>query len=322
MVTELADEKGGPPVEKKILLAVDDSIHSRHAVQYTVRMSSVVKDVTWTLFHVQPTISQFLLDEAKTDLKARAELKKIIQKNAEKAQGILDKYKAQMVRTGIADKRINVATQPKVLGLVKDILDHAERGLYDAIVVGRRGLSRIQKAFMGSVTAKLVEHSRVIPVWVVDANVTSTTIMVAVDGSESSLRAADHLSFMVGENPRIKVTLFHVMPRLRDYCVIDFDDKDTGIDQVIAQSDKLYIDHFYAHARKKFREAGIQENQIEIKTTKCTVNVGKAIVDEARKGNYGTVVIGRRGASKAFFMGSVSRYVLDRTSNRALWLVC
>jgi len=308
-------------VEKKILLAVDDSVHSRHAIEYAVRMSSVAEDFTWTLFHVQPTISQFLLHEAKTDYKARAELKKIIRKNAEDTQGILEKYKAQMVRTGIADKRINVATQPKVLGLVKDILDRAERGLYDAIVVGRRGLSRVQKAFMGSVTAKLVEHSRVIPVWVVDANVTSTTIMVAVDGSESSLRAVDHLSFMVGENPKIKVTLFHVMPRLRDYCVIDFDDKDAGIDQVIAQGDKRYIDHFYAHVRKKFSEAGIQENQIEIKVTRCTVNVGKAIVDEARKGNYGTVVIGRRGASKAFFMGSVSRYVLDRTSNRALWLV-
>ena len=55
--------------------------------------------------------------------------------------------------------------------------------------------------------------------------------------------------------------------------------------------------------------------------TKRAVNVGKAILDEAKKGNYGTVVIGRRGASKAFFMGSVSRYVLDRISNRALWLV-
>jgi nucleotide-binding universal stress UspA family protein len=308
-------------VEKKILLAVDDSVHSRHSIQYALRMSSVVSDFTWTLFHVQPSISQFLLDEAKTDRKAKAELKKIIRKNAEDAQAILERYKAQMVRTGIADKRISVATQPKALGLVRDILDRAERGLYDAIVVGRRGLSRVQKAFMGSVTAKLVEHSRVVPVWVVDANVTSARIMVAVDGSVSSLGAVDHLCFMVGENPKIKVTLFHVMPRLREYCVIDSDDKDAGIDQVIAQGDKRYIDHFYAHARDRFREAGIQENQIEIKVSKCTVNVGKAIVDEAKKGNYGTVVIGRRGASKAFFMGSVSRYVLQRTSNRALWLV-
>lgn len=308
-------------MDKKILLAVDDSIHSRNAIQYALRMSSVVSDFSWTLFHVQPSISQFLLDEAKTDLKAKAELKKIIRKNAEDAQAILERYKAQMVRTGIADKRVSVATQPKALGLVKDILDRAERGLYDAIVVGRRGLSRVQKAFMGSVTAKLVEHSNVIPVWVVDGDVTSSRIMLAVDGSVSSLAAVDHLCFMVGENPKIKVTLFHVKPSLGDYCVIDFDDKGAGIDQVIAQGDKRYIEHFYVHARERFREAGIQENQIEIKVTKCTANVGKAIVDEAKKGGYGTVVVGRRGASKAFFMGSVSRYVLDRTSNRALWLV-
>jgi nucleotide-binding universal stress UspA family protein len=308
-------------VEKKILLAVDGSIHSRHAVQYAVRISSVVKDFTCTILHVQPSISQFLLDEARTDFKAKAELKKVIRRNAEDAQGMLEKYKAQMVRMGIADKGIDVVTQPRLLGLAKDILQRAQEGLYDAIVVGRRGLSRVQKAFMGSVTAKLVEHSRVIPVWMVDGDVTSTRIIMAVDGSECSLRAVDHLSFMIGQNQNVSVTLFHVMPRFSNYCVIDFDEKETDIQQVIAQGDKRCIDSFYTHAQKKFKEAGIQEKQVEIKVTKRAVNVGKAILDEAKKGNYGTVVIGRRGASKAFFMGSVSRYILDRTSNRALWLV-
>jgi nucleotide-binding universal stress UspA family protein len=308
-------------MEKKILLAVDGSIHSKHAIQYAVRMSSVVRDFTCTLLHVQPAISQFLLDEARTDFKAQDELKKVIRRNAEDAQSMLEKYKAQMVRMGIADKRIDMATQPRLLGLAKDILERAQEGLYDAIVAGRRGLSLAQKAFVGSVTGKLVEHSRVVPVWMVDGNVTSTRIIVAVDGSEYSFRAVDHLSFMVGENPNISVTLFHVMPRFRNYCVVDFDEKEADIQQVIAKGDRRCIDRFYAHARQKFEEAGIQEKQIEVKVTKRAVNVGKAIVDEAKKGNYGTVVIGRRGASKAFFMGSVSRYVLDRTSNRALWLV-
>ncbi len=308
-------------MERKILLAVDESIHSRHAVQYTVRMSSVVKDITWTLFHVQPAISQFLLDEAKTDYKAKAELQRVIRKNADHARSILEKSKTRMVGMGIAEECIDVATQPRLIGLVKDILERAQEGLYDAIVVGRRGLSRVQKAFMGSVTAKLVEHSTVIPVWVIDGDVTPTRFIVAVDGSESSLRAVDHLCFMVGENPEIKVTLFHVKPRLRDYCMIDFDENKADIEQVTAQGGKRCIDHFYAHAQKRFREAGIQEKQIGIKVTGRTVNVGKAIVDEAKKGNYSTVVIGRSGAGKAFFMGSVSRYVLDRTQNRALWLV-
>lgn len=320
---KLADpgEKGRSLMEKKILLAVDDSIHSKHAIQYAVRMSSAVKDLTFTLFHVQPAISQFLLDEAKTDFKANAELKKAIRKNTEHAQGVLEKFKAQMVRMGIDGKHIEVATQPKLLGLAKDVLDRAQQGLYDAIAVGRRGLSRVQKTFVGSVTAKLVEHSTTTPVWVIDGNVTSTRIMVAVDGSETSLRAVDHLSFMIGGNPKVRLTLFHVVPRLGDYCVIDFDERKTGVEQVIARGERRCIEDFYAHARRILQDAGIQDKQVEIRTAKRKRNPARAIVEEARKGNYGTVVVGRRGRGKAFFMGSVSRYVLDRTSNRALWLV-
>ena len=87
-------------MDKKILLAVDGSVHSTNAVKYAARISAIVSNLTYTLLHVQPTLSQYLLDEAKTDLKARAELKKIIQKNTELAQEVLEKHKAKMVRMG------------------------------------------------------------------------------------------------------------------------------------------------------------------------------------------------------------------------------
>jgi len=308
-------------MERKILLALDDSIHSMHAVRYAVSLSSLLKEAAFTLFHVQPTISQFLLDEAKTDFKAKAELDKLIRKNAEHARGILEKYKTQMVRMGIGEKCIDVAARPRLLGLVKDILDHAEKGRYDAIVVGRRGLSRVQKAFMGSVTTKLVEHSGIIPVWVIDGEVTSKKFIVAVDGSEASLRAVDHLSFIIGGNPDVRVTLFHVVPKLGALFGIKFGRKEAGIEQVFAETDKQHMDHFYAAAQKKFREAGIPEGRIEFRVTTRSGNVGKAVIDEAKKEDYDTIVIGRSGVSRAFFMGSVSRYVIDNSSNRALWLV-
>jgi hypothetical protein len=128
------------------------------------------------------------LVEAKTDFKAKAELRKLIRKNTEHAGSILEKHKAQMVSMGISKKCVDVATRPRLMGLAKDVLDCPERGLYDAVVVGGRGLSRVQKAFMGSLTAKLVEHCRVVPVWVIDGQVTSTRFLVAVDGPEASLR--------------------------------------------------------------------------------------------------------------------------------------
>ena len=48
-----------------------------------------------------------------------------------------------------------------------------------------------------------------------------------------------------------------------------------------------------------------------------------AIVDEARHGGYGTVVIGRRGISKVeeFFMGRVSSKVINLAKDLSVWVV-
>jgi nucleotide-binding universal stress UspA family protein len=308
-------------MEKKILLAVDDSVHAKNAVRYVVRMSSVVKDLLYTLFCVQPTISQFLLDASVYDLKSRQELKKVIRKNAENAQQILTKYKNEMIRMGIPEQAIETITRPKMLGLAKDVLDCARQGLYDAIVVGRRGLSKTQKAFMGSTSANILAHSEVVPVWVVDGDVKSTKIMVAVDGSLSALAAVDHISFLIGENRDITITLFHVMPTLGDYCGIDFLEENDDSKEVVVRGARQCLERFYAHAKKRFEEVGLGDQQVEIKVAKRVRNVGKAIITEAQKGNYGTVVVGRRGIRGAFFMGSVSRYVTEKISDRAVWLV-
>ena len=140
-------------MEKKILMAVDDSIHANQSLRYATKMLSGSKDVAYTLFHGQPMISQYLLDEAKTDPKANASLKKVIKKNTAKAKTLLEKQKERMITMGVPSERIEMVAQPRMIGRSKDILEYARKGIYDAIVVGRRGLSRIQKTFMGSTSA-------------------------------------------------------------------------------------------------------------------------------------------------------------------------
>ncbi|WP_207681314.1 universal stress protein [Desulfonema magnum] len=308
-------------MKKKILLAVDDSVHSKQAVQYAVRMSSFVSELSYTLFNVQPAISQFLTDEAKTSLKAKFALEKTRKKRKENAEHLLADYKSQMIRMGIDEKRIETKTLSQKTGIAKDILEYAQEGLWDAIVVGRRGLSRAQEIFMGSLTSTLAEHSKLIPLWIIDGEISSEKIMIAIDGSQSSLRAVDHFSFIASQNPNIKATLLHVVPGLRDVCEIDIEDRDGDIEDIFVQGDKKCVDRFLVHAYQKFKEAGIRDDQIEIREIKALRNVGKAIAEEAEKEDYGTLIIGRRGNSKAFFMGSVSKYVLDKSADRAVWLV-
>jgi nucleotide-binding universal stress UspA family protein len=267
-------------------------------------------------------ISQYLVDEAKNDLAAEAELKRIINKNTEAGESLLQKYKDEMIRLGVAEQDIDSITLPRSLGLAKDILKYSSSDIYDAIIIGRRGLSGLQEAIMGSVSANVVEHSKSTPVWLIGGEVVSQKVMFAVDGSENSLKALDHLAFMMGDNPDARILFFHVQPKLSDYCPIDFEMTDTDqLEDMIVKGDKKCIDQFFAHAHKKLKNAGFDENQIEVKVSDTLLNPGKAIIEEAKNGDYGTIVIGRRGINKSFFTGSVSRYVINQMSDNALWIV-
>jgi nucleotide-binding universal stress UspA family protein len=309
-------------MEKKILIGVDDSRHTENALRYAFSLHETVNDLKYLLFHVQPTISQYLLDEAKRKPSAYADLKKLMGKSDQVAQSLLDKCKARMVSLGIAENDIQLMTLPRKFGVAKDILEYSTAMLYDAILLGRRGLSGLAEIFIGSVSANIVENSPLIPVWLVDEKGPSQEMMVAVDGSESSLRAVDHLAFMLAENTNVKLSFFHVAPRLTDFCPIDFSDKDLAeLEAIIRRGDNACIDRFFAHARKKLEDAGIRDSQIKINVKEGGFRVGKAVLDAYRQGKYGTLVIGRRGMDKKFFTGSVSRYLINQFSDGSLWVV-
>jgi hypothetical protein len=49
------------------------------------------------------------------------------------------------------------------------------------------------------------------------------------------VRAVEHLGFMLSGNPQAKVRFFHVVPRLKDYCEIDFNQRSAeGFETLIA----------------------------------------------------------------------------------------
>jgi len=308
-------------LEKRILVAVDDSIYSKKAIEYAAGIGTIVPELTFTLFNVQPTISDYLVHDSNIDANSRAALKEVVTKNKKISNDLLNNYKSLMVKKGVDDKAIVLVSQPRIMGAAKDILHFAKQEMVDAIILGRRKVSKLEEAFVGSVTNIVLEHAGVIPIWAIDGKVSSFKIMVAIDGSESSLNAVDHISFMMGGNPDVKLTLLHVTPTLRDYCTIDFDEEGDIVDEIIASGDKQCVSSFHAHAQKRFKAAGINENQILIREVKSTISIGKTIVDEAAKGKFGIVVVGRKGLNESFFMGSVSRYVANKATNCAVWLV-
>ena len=82
-------------MEKKILIAVDESRHSENALRYAALTHQQVAETAFDLLHVQPTVSQYLIDEAKTPPPARAQFDTLFKLSRNAALAMLQNYKAQ-----------------------------------------------------------------------------------------------------------------------------------------------------------------------------------------------------------------------------------
>ncbi|MEJ5360284.1 MAG: universal stress protein, partial [Desulfobacterales bacterium] len=194
-------------------------------------------------------------------------------------------------------------------------------GLFDAVVVGRGGGSRLEEIFRGSVSRQLLEHSRLIPVWIVEGAPRGAGILAAVEGSESSLRAVDHLAFMLAGAASPRIVLFHVAPRLRDVCEIDFSaEAAEDLEEVVARGDRRCMEHFFPAAMRRLAAAGLS-GAVETATATVWRDVAPTILKEARRRDCGTIVLGRSGSGGSVLGGRVPHGVLRGLEDAALWVV-
>ena len=310
-------------MQKKIAIAVDGSVHSNQAVAYAAKLAEVVSELHVVLMHIQPGISTYLLEEAQTSMAAATQLRAMVGKNQAAGRELVDKYREQLKTAGIADDRIATKSRTRNIGVADDLLAWCQAESYDALLVGRRGISYLQGLVMGSVTANLVNHSELTPIWLVDGQAASADkILLAVDGSPRALRAVDHLAFMLSGNPDSRVHMLHIQPRLQDYCAIDLSgDNSKEAEAVILDSDQRCLDDFHGQALAVFTRHGFKEDHLHLETVSGQRNVGKAILAYARDNGFGTVVIGKHGTSKSLFFGSVAQYVVQKLEDRAVWIV-
>jgi nucleotide-binding universal stress UspA family protein len=212
-------------------------------------------------------------------------------------------------------------TEPVKVGISKDILNRAEQGGYDAIVLARRGLTPSRDFFIGTIAAKVIEHAFKVPVWVVAGEKISMNFIVAVDGSDNSLRVVDYVIQMVGAHPGFRLTLFHVLPHLRHYYSIAFAVNNPWLHEILQQETKPLMEDFYRKAHERFKAAGLKTKQFEIKTSSESYDISTGILGEVRTGRYGTVVVGRRGESEAFFTGRIAMRLVQKITDQTLWVV-
>lgn len=158
----------------KVLIAVDGSRNSLRAVEYAGQVFAPNPEARLLLFQILPAISRMNLD--KEEIKnidarkvERPDLAGLYWRleDEEEMHQFFAEAKDLLVQAGLKPKQIKSKFGVKKGEIADAILEEAELGNYDTLILGRRGLSRVREFFLGSVSTKVVREARGCAVWVV-----------------------------------------------------------------------------------------------------------------------------------------------------------
>lgn len=287
-------------MEKHLLLAIGDDQSSLQAVRFVNHFFTRKSQIRLTLLYVAPHPPAVYLDDS--DVYQRKRWTEDWKRGQERrAMELLAQGKAGLADSGFVEDHVTTKFVFSQYGSARDLIQECAKGHFDALVLGRRGLSRFEELFVDSVTKRIMNEELSFPIWVCQRPERErANILVAVDGSEPCVQIADHVGFIVADQPEQTVVLAHI-PN--------------------SQNSETEYQDFFEHALASLVENGVSRERIQTKVL-SGANPAAALLQEAESGRYAVVAVGRTGASGPgfFSMGSVSRSLLAKLEGAALWV--
>ncbi|MBF0227071.1 MAG: universal stress protein [Desulfobacterales bacterium] len=301
--------------KNKFLIALDGSDYSSEAVKY-IKNFEQCKNMDIILFNVYSPLPEYYFDAnivPEYDEVVSWELDHI---------NFIRKYMGDVhdlfVKSGFERDGIKIKINKRKVGFARDILIEAKND-YSFIVIGRKGIGELNEIFLGSIAAKVFEKLFFTPIFIVGKNPNTDKILVAVDGSENSMRAVDFIC-KVFNNSDIKIGLIHI--------IRGGSTKENGVKKIFSkrnfiENTKDAIIPFIEKAKNNLINYGINANNIDVDIITNVTSRAAAIFEYAKKNNYGTIVAGRRGLSVVtdFFAGRVVNKIVQLANDRSVWII-
>jgi len=148
-------------VRQKLLIAVDETETSMHALRYVAQVASAMQEMSICLLHVYP--------EPPPDYYLKGgTLPAYKEKQDAKAERVFDKAMAILAEAGVAPGQIstdNRFAEGKTIS--EELLAVRSEGGFGTVVVGKRGVSRTEEFLFGSISNALAQHSVNFTTWIV-----------------------------------------------------------------------------------------------------------------------------------------------------------
>jgi len=292
-------------VQKELLLAIGDDRAASYNLRFLKDAFDSFCDLKLTLFYAAPRSALWDRQEAGLPPTDEAVDRLMAHKKDRGRKALEDARQWIMDIAGCDGQNIRTKVVHSRLGTARELVAEAREGLYDALVLGRKGFTWFEEIFENSVCHELLWQDIDFPIWICKrpSQVSRQNVLLCLDGSAPSLRMADHAGYMLAKEPRQSFTLFHVAQK-------GYGD---------ARSARIFDE-----ALAILGEHGIPDERIDIKMVTGS-NPVKAILKEARAGQYAAVGVGRRGAGSQtrkenLFPSTVSVNLLRQLQETALWI--
>lgn len=272
---------------KKILVAFDGSESSKNALRQAIALAGPEKSWIKALA-VVPSY------EGDLEFIGVSDIENVLKGPVEK----LVRSAEEVARAKLA----NVITNIEQGEAYEKIVDVAEEENCNLIVMGRRGLRRLERMLMGSVTARVIVHSGkdllIVPR---DASVGWDSILLATDGSTFSEAALDRAIYFATSRggALTAVSVVDIYPEF-------FAEAPKVVEKMEGKASEILEE-----AVRKARAAGVKTEGVLLRG-----NPAEEIVALAGQKDAGIIFMGSRGMSglKKIVMGSVTEKVIGLTS--------
>jgi nucleotide-binding universal stress UspA family protein len=305
--------------KKRILLPVDGSDRAFNTVRYITKIEPFY-NMKVTLFHVLNGAPESYWDLEKDSRSTQAvrQVKPWRFGQEKKIQQYMEITKQFLLKTGFSEEDVRVKIQHRKKGIARDIIKEAQAG-YETVVTRRRGMTGLRGIVLGSVATKLVEKLSFIRVILVGKSSPGNKILIAFDGSDGAFKAVDFVGSILGGFD-YKVRLVHVIrgdgktPSKFNHIYSSKEHTEIVKEKITNEFDK---------ARKRLIKSGFKTHKISTEIITRAHSRARAITDIAKKENYGTIVLGRRGHSQVrdFFIGRVTNKVIHMAREKTVWVI-
>lgn len=148
---------------KNLLIAIDLSENSLHALDYVGEMMSCHPSVQFTLLHVIKAPSPDIVP-------SEEERARQIEEMRSEAMALMEQAAGRLISRGVDEKQITIKIQvcKAPVSIADLILSEQQSGDHGTVIIGRRGLSKREEFLFGSVSSKVVREARRCAVWVVE----------------------------------------------------------------------------------------------------------------------------------------------------------